>query len=67
MLMTLYNGQNFAAESVADVEPVAPGIGRVTCPECGGKPEEYPSLFPPEVGVTQCVDCKGLGYVYVDI
>jgi len=67
MLMTLYRGQNGVTGKAVEVEPLAPGIGRVVCPECGGKPDEYPSLFPPEIGVTQCVDCKGLGYVYVDI
>lgn len=67
MLMTLYRGQNGVTGKSVEVEPVAPGIGRVVCPECSGKPDEYPSLFPPEVGITRCVDCKGLGYVYVDI
>jgi hypothetical protein len=67
MQMTLYGGQNLSAEKLAEVEPVAPGIGRIACTECEGKPEEYPSLFPPEIGVTQCLNCKGLGYIFVDI
>jgi hypothetical protein len=65
--MTLYGARNNETPLRCDVEPVAPGIGRVACPECGGKPEEYPSLFPPEIGVTQCVHCKGAGYIYVDM
>ena len=67
MLTTLYGARNNETPTKCDVEPVAPGIGRVTCPECGGKPKEYPSLFPPEIGVTQCVQCKGTGYIYVDM
>jgi hypothetical protein len=65
--MTLYGGQNSGAEKTVEIEPIALGIGRVACPECGGKPEEYSSLFPPEIGVTECVDCIGLGYIYADI
>jgi len=24
-----------------------------------GRPDEYSKLFPPELGVMQCLDCKG--------
>ena len=44
---------------------VAPGVGKIACLECEGDPEGYPSLFPAEIGVTQCIDCKGRGWVYV--
>lgn len=67
MKMHVYTAENNSVLLEADVDPVGPGIGRVKCLECDGKPEEYPTLFPPEIGVTHCVDCKGLGYVYVDI
>lgn len=48
--MTVYAAKNLNTEVTAEVEPVAAGIGRTTCLECAGKPEEYPSLFPPEMG-----------------
>ncbi len=43
----------------AEVTVVAPGVGEVACPECGGEPEKYASLFPSELGITECMDCKG--------
>ena len=64
---TLYVAKNNDTALEVEVEPVAPGIGRVICPECEGHPENYPSLFPPEIGVNQCINCKGLGYIYVDM
>jgi hypothetical protein len=27
----------------------------------------YSALFPPEIGITECVDCKSTGYVYMNI
>jgi hypothetical protein len=48
-----------------DVKVIAPRIGEIVCPECRGEPEHYLSLFPPEVGITQCVNCKGTGRVLV--
>lgn len=67
MLMTLYGGEQLQSSMPVQVEEVAPGIGRIPCPECRGRPLEYPSLFPPEVGISQCVDCKGAGSVFVSI
>jgi hypothetical protein len=67
MLNKLHTAQNNEAQLISDIEPVAPGIGRIVCPQCGGKPSEFPSLFPPEIGAAQCIDCKGTGYIYVDM
>lgn len=63
--MQVYGGNNFSSSKSAEVEIVAPGIGRIPCLECEGDPANYPKLFPPELGVTQCIDCKGRGWVYV--
>jgi hypothetical protein len=67
MLMTLHAGTRLVTSKPVEVKEVAPGIGRIPCPECNGRPDEYPSLFPPEIGITQCVDCKGTGFVFVSI
>jgi hypothetical protein len=45
----------------------APGVGKVPCFECLGRPKEYVALFDPELGITQCTDCKDLGWVYIGI
>jgi hypothetical protein len=50
-----------------DVAPVSQGVGRIVCPECGGDQVRYRSYFPPDLGITECVDCKGTGHVYVDM
>ncbi len=65
--MTIFGGANNESAKELDVHPLAPGIGRIVCLECEGKPDDYPSLFPPEIGVEQCLHCKGLGYVLVDM
>lgn len=64
MLMTVRGGENFVTEKLVSVEHVAPGVGKIVCLECDGDPN-YPDLFPPEIGVSQCVDCKGRGWVYI--
>ena len=66
MFMTLYGGRRLETSMPVEVEPIGCGVGRITCPECRGRPAEYAALFPPEVGITQCVECKGTGYVYVN-
>jgi hypothetical protein len=65
--MTIWGGENLASEMDVDVTVVAPGVGEMVCPECCGEPEQYPSLCPPELGITQCVNCKGTGRVFVAI
>ena len=50
-----------------EIEPVSPGVGRIVCPECNGEPQSYQSLFPPELGVTHCINCKGTGFVLVSV
>jgi DnaJ-class molecular chaperone len=50
-----------------EVAQVAPGVGEIVCPECGGEPEEYAIRFPAEFGITTCVDCKGTGRVLVSM
>jgi hypothetical protein len=50
----------------APVEIIAPGIGRITCPECNGDPEGYAAQFREgELTEPICIDCKGAGVRYV--
>lgn len=43
------------------------GIGRMTCPECGGD-GDWSKFHPEELsGPMPCVDCKGTGKVLVSI
>jgi hypothetical protein len=65
--MSVWGGENFVTEAQMYVRVVAPGVGVIFCPECGGNQERYRSLFPPEIGVKQCVDCKGTGLVCVSV
>lgn len=65
--MSVWGGENFVTEAQMDVCLVAPGVGVIICPECGGDQERYRSLFPPGIGVKQCVDCKGTGLVCVSV
>lgn len=48
------------------VEDLGAGAGRVRCIECRGDPN-YPRLFPAELGIDRCVDCKGAGWIYVSV
>jgi hypothetical protein len=66
-LMSIWAGENYVSEMDVEVKVVSPGVGEIVCPECRGLPERYPSLFPPELGITQCVNCKGTGRVFVAI
>jgi hypothetical protein len=66
MKMVMDGGLRRETSREVEVEAVADGIGRVLCPECGGRPEEYPSYFPPGA-VEQCVHCKGTGFVYINL
>jgi hypothetical protein len=63
--MSVWGGENYVTEAEADVLLIAPGVGRIVCPECGGDQERYRWLFPPEISVEHCVDCKGRGFVCV--
>ena len=63
MLVTI-GEQEYRKLVPMDVELVAPGVGKITCVECEGRPDEYPSYFPPGA-VPHCVHCKGQGWVYV--
>ena len=63
--MSVWGGENFVTEASIEVKPVAPGVGQIVCPECGGDQERYRSLFPPELGIEYCVDCKGTGWIFV--
>jgi hypothetical protein len=67
MLMRVWDGEDYLSCWDAGVKRIAPGVGEVVCPECGGEPEAYARLFPPEIGITCCVDCKGRGRVFVCI
>lgn len=66
MLMSVWGGENYVTEASMEVRPIAPGVGRIVCPECGDQ-ERYRRLFPPELGITHCIDCNGTGFVCVSI
>jgi len=65
--MMLCGGENYVSERNVEVTPVSSGVGEVVCPECNGEPEKYATLFPPELGITGCLDCKGRGRVFISI
>lgn len=65
--MTISGGENYVSEMDVEVRVIAPGVGEIVCPECLGQPERYPSLFPADVGITQCLNCKGTGRLLVSI
>jgi hypothetical protein len=65
--MSVWSGENYVSEAQYEVREIAPGVGQIVCPECGGEPEKYAKLFPPELGITSCVDCKGTGYIFLSI
>jgi hypothetical protein len=65
--MSIWRGENYVTEARVDVRPIAPGVGLIVCPECGGDQARYRSLFPPELGIEKCVDCKGRRFVCVSI
>ena len=67
MLMNLYGGGQLEVSMPVEVEELAPGIGSIPCPECCGRPDEYPSLFPSEIGITHCVVCKATGRFLVSM
>lgn len=67
MVMSVWGGENYVTEAVFDVKPVAPGVGQIVCPECGGDQEGYRKLFPPDLGIEHCVDCKGTNRIFVSI
>ena len=61
-------GRGELTEAVLNVEEVAPGVGRITCPECNGNPEAYAARFGSlrsKLAPNGCVDCKNRGWVYV--
>ena len=45
MIATVYCGQNLASSLTADIEPITPDVGRMTCLECGGDPEGHAPNF----------------------
>jgi hypothetical protein len=66
--MSVWSGTNFVTETPAEVEPVAIGVGRMTCLECHGDPERYAAAFGKWRHILApdgCVDCKNRGWVYV--
>ena len=68
MRMSVWGGQNFVTEAVFNVEEVAPGVGRIPCPECNGDPEAYAAQFGDlrtTLAPYGCVDCKNRGWIYV--
>jgi hypothetical protein len=70
VFMSVWGGQNFVTEAVMNVEEVAPGVGRIICPECNGEPRAYAARFGslrPQLAPNGCVDCKNRGWVYVSV
>ena len=67
MVMSVWGGENFVTEARVEVKAIAPGVGRIVCPECGGDQERYRSFLPSELRIEQCVDCIGSGFVCVSI
>lgn len=68
MRMSVWGGQNFMTEADFNVEEVAPGVGRISCPECNGDPEGYAAGFGSlrtALAPNGCVACKNRGWVYV--
>lgn len=50
------------------IEIVAPGVGRMPCPECDGDPIGYTNAFSEmrsAAAPNGCVECKNRGWVYV--
>ena len=67
MRVSVWGGENFVTEAQMDVRAIAPGVGVIVCPECRGDQERDGALFPLEIGVKHCIDCKGTGLVCVNI
>ena len=68
MRMSVWGGRNFVSEAPMEVEAVAPGVGRITCPECEGKPKAYAARFGKlraQLAPAGCLGCKNRGWVYV--
>lgn len=66
--MSVWGGTNFVTEAPAEVYPIAPGVGLMTCPECNGDPEAYAAAFGDrrhDLAPDGCIDCKNRGWVYV--
>lgn len=67
-ITSVWAGTNFVTEVPMPVEDVAPGVGCITCLECGGDPEVYAAAFGhlrSTLAPNGCVDCKNRGWVYV--
>lgn len=67
--MEIYGGPNHVSPALANVEIIAPGVGRMTCLECDGDPETYAARFGQQrrdLAPDGCVDCKNRGWVYVN-
>ncbi|MGN6590475.1 MAG: hypothetical protein ACTHKE_09310 [Sphingomicrobium sp.] len=56
--MSVWSGENFGTEAQFDVKPLAPGVGRIVCPECGGDQMAYRKLGPPELGTRTVLIAK---------
>lgn len=73
--MEVYGGRNYVTPLLANIDIVAPGVGKMTCLECDGDPEGYAAAFPAELAAETyvdgightCRDCKGRGWVYVNV
>lgn len=66
--MSVWGGTNYITEAMMDIELIAPGVGRMTCTECGGDPVAYAVRFGDmreDLAPNGCVDCKNRGWVYV--
>ena len=67
MVMSVWGGENFVTKASVEVTPIAPGVGQIVCPECGGDQQRYRSLFPRELGIEHCLDCQCTGRIFVSV
>ena len=61
MRMSVWGGTNFVTEAMTDIEPIAPGVGRMICTECDGDPEAYAARLGElrhTLAPNGCIDCK---------
>lgn len=66
---TIYRGRNYVTPIEVQIEVVCNGVGRTSCPECGGD-GDWTKFYPEPETLTeplQCVECKGTGKIFVSI
>ena len=46
MVMSVWGGENFVTEASIEVNPVAPGVGQIVCPEVWRRPRALSLAVP---------------------